>query len=394
MLVPHQAANDVDDVVADDVAADAEPTPPSPTLATTPAPPQQEDKIAQAIEITKLKQMVRKLEKKRKLKVSRLKRLKKVGGGGIAKLDADEDVTLEEVAAVNKDVNAQGRQEESQAQVYHIDLEHADKVLITAAATTINVALSAARRRKGVVIREPEETATLSIIVHSELKSKDIGKGILVEEPKPLKKQAQIEQDKAYARELEAELNKNINWDDLEEEASKALKRKSKSSEQQAAKKQKLDEEVEELKKHLQIVPNDEDDVYTEATPLALKDKIAQAIEITKLKQMVRKLEKKRKLKVSGLKRLKKVGGIAKLDADEDVTLEEVVAVNKDVDAQGRQEESQAQVYHIDLEHADKGLITAAATTINAALSAARRRKGVVIREPEETATLLIIVHS
>nr|GFD61187.1 hypothetical protein [Tanacetum cinerariifolium] len=35
--------------------------------------------------------------------------------------------------------------------------------------------------------------------------------------------------------------------------------------------KQKLDEEVEELKRHLQIVPNDEDDVYTEATPLTLK---------------------------------------------------------------------------------------------------------------------------
>nr|GFB28575.1 hypothetical protein [Tanacetum cinerariifolium] len=46
---------------------------------------------------------------------------------------------------------------------------------------------------------------------------------------------------------------------------------KIKSSEQQAAKKQKLDEEVKELKKHLQIVPNDEDDVYTKATPLALK---------------------------------------------------------------------------------------------------------------------------
>nr|GFC78942.1 hypothetical protein [Tanacetum cinerariifolium] len=39
--------------------------------------------------------------------------------------------------------------------------------------------------------------------------------GILVEEPKSLKKQAQIEQDEAYARELEAELNKNINWDDV-----------------------------------------------------------------------------------------------------------------------------------------------------------------------------------
>nr|GFA23700.1 hypothetical protein [Tanacetum cinerariifolium] len=56
----------------------------------------------------------------------------------------------------------------------------------------------------------------------------------------------------------------------LEEKASKAI-RKSKSSKQQAVKKHKLDEEVEELKRHLQIFPNDEDDVYTEATPLALK---------------------------------------------------------------------------------------------------------------------------
>nr|GFA42092.1 hypothetical protein [Tanacetum cinerariifolium] len=51
----------------------------------------------------------------------------------------------------------------------------------------------------------------------------------------------------------------------LEEEESRALKRKIESSEEKAVKKQKLDEEVEELKKHLQIVPNDEDDVYTEA---------------------------------------------------------------------------------------------------------------------------------
>nr|GEW04133.1 hypothetical protein [Tanacetum cinerariifolium] len=38
------------------------------------------------------------------------------------------------------------------------------------------------------------------------------------------------------------------------------------------------------------------------------QDKIAQALEITKLKQRVRKLEKKRQLKVFGLKRLKKAG--------------------------------------------------------------------------------------
>nr|GEY13301.1 reverse transcriptase domain-containing protein [Tanacetum cinerariifolium] len=58
---------------------------------------------------------------------------------------------------------------------------------------------------------------------------------------------------------------------DLEEEASKVIKRKSETSEEKVAKKQKLDEEVKELKIHLQIVSNDEDDVYTEATPLALK---------------------------------------------------------------------------------------------------------------------------
>nr|GEV24419.1 hypothetical protein [Tanacetum cinerariifolium] len=93
-------------------------------------------------------------------------------------------------------------------------------VTITAAATpittaTITAAPSAARRRKEVVIRDPEETATPSIIIHSEPKSKDKGKWILVEEPKPLKKPAQIAQDEAYARELEAELNKNINWNDV-----------------------------------------------------------------------------------------------------------------------------------------------------------------------------------
>nr|GFD38107.1 hypothetical protein [Tanacetum cinerariifolium] len=56
----------------------------------------------------------------------------------------------------------------------------------------------------------------------------------------------------------------------LEEEESRSLKRKVESSKEKAIKEQKLDEKVEELKKHLQIVPND-DDVYTVATPLALK---------------------------------------------------------------------------------------------------------------------------
>nr|GEU85070.1 ribonuclease H-like domain-containing protein [Tanacetum cinerariifolium] len=63
------------------------------------------------------------------------------------------------------------------------------------------------------------------------------------------------------------------------------------------------------------------------------QDKVAQALEITKLKQRVKKLEKRRS-KSSGLKRLRKEGEIAELDADEDVTL-----VDVDADIQGRMEE-------------------------------------------------------
>nr|GEV41320.1 hypothetical protein [Tanacetum cinerariifolium] len=70
----------------------------------------------------------------------------------IADMDADVDVTLKDVAADVKDVAAQD---------------------VTTAAPTLTTAPSAARRRKGVVIRDPQETATPSTIIHSEAKSKD-----------------------------------------------------------------------------------------------------------------------------------------------------------------------------------------------------------------------------
>nr|GFC78068.1 hypothetical protein [Tanacetum cinerariifolium] len=40
---------------------------------------------------------------------------------------------------------------------------------------------------------------------------------------------------------------------------------------QKAAKRRKLNEEVEDLKRHLEIVPDEDDDVYTKAIPLARK---------------------------------------------------------------------------------------------------------------------------
>nr|GEV88722.1 putative ribonuclease H-like domain-containing protein [Tanacetum cinerariifolium] len=341
------AANVNADVV---LTAVDEPIKSLPTPATPPPPPSQD--------VPSTSQRVKKLEMRNKLKVSKLRRLKKVGtsqrvdtsddtvmddiskqGRIITSMDADVNVTLKDVADIAKAVVAdavlqtwneheeindtslsfelfyrighseieeiadvQRRQAESQAQIYQIDLEYADKLItkvVTAAsatptvvAPTLTTAPSAARRRKRVVIRDLKETATPSTIIHTEAKSKDKGKGILVEKPKPLKKQAQIEQDEAFARKLEAELNKTINWDDAidqvqrnekkdnamdyfkgmkyddihpifekyfnsnmaflektkeqmeEEEDSRALKRISESQEDKAAKKQKLDEEV------------------------------------------------------------------------------------------------------------------------------------------------------
>nr|GFD27738.1 hypothetical protein [Tanacetum cinerariifolium] len=101
--------------------------------------------------------------------------------------------------------------------------------VVTTAATTITAAqvpkASAPRRRNGVVIQDHEEIATTSVIMHSKVKSKDKGKRILIKEPKPLKRQTQIEQDKAFARQLEAELNANINWNDVVDQV-KRKKRK------------------------------------------------------------------------------------------------------------------------------------------------------------------------
>nr|GEU91908.1 putative ribonuclease H-like domain-containing protein [Tanacetum cinerariifolium] len=289
------------------------------------------DKVAQALEITKLKKRVKKLKRDNK-------------GRMIADLDRDTGVALmddegtekkAEDAHVAGDEKVKGRQ----AKIYQIDMGHAPKVLsmqedepevesVAAASATIAAVLAATitaapvrvvaastRRRKEVVIRDPEEESTA--IIPAKTKSKDKGKGIMVEEPKPMKKKQQVKMDKEYARKLHEELNKDIDWsvaidhvkqkakedsldyfkeisyDDIrpifeskfnsniefllktkeqvEEEENKAIESINETPAQKAAKRRKLNEEVKDLKQHLEIVPDEDDDVYTEATPLARK---------------------------------------------------------------------------------------------------------------------------
>nr|GFB58112.1 hypothetical protein [Tanacetum cinerariifolium] len=185
-------------------------------------------------------------------------------GRMIADLDRDEGIAgialMDDEGAEKKAKDAQvagdEQVKERQAEIYQIDMDHASKVLsmqedepkvqevvevvttaklitevvatvsesvtatsattvavpvATITATPVRVAAASTRRRKGVVIRDPEEESTEK--TPAETKSKNKGKRIMVEEPKPMKKKQQVEMDEEYARKLHEELNKDINWD-------------------------------------------------------------------------------------------------------------------------------------------------------------------------------------
>nr|GEX14056.1 hypothetical protein [Tanacetum cinerariifolium] len=153
------------------------------------------------------------------------------------------------------------------------------------------------RKRRGVIIQDPKETTTVTM--QPKVQAKDKGKAILIEEPKPLKRQVQINLDEEVVRQLEVELNGDINWNVVIEQVKRSerlsdavnkeikvpeqevrqekevevesSKREGKNLEQEISKKQKMEQETKELKKHLQIVLDDDDDMYTDATHLASK---------------------------------------------------------------------------------------------------------------------------
>nr|GEV01527.1 hypothetical protein [Tanacetum cinerariifolium] len=325
-------------------------------------------------------------------------------GRMIVELDRDEGVELigekektKEVKDIVDNAQVKGRQAKKQAKIYQIDLDHPSKVLsmqegdsevqeavevvttaklitevvnavsipvsassiiiptakqiipvaeqnilaVTITIAPVKVIVASTRRRRGVVIRDPEEESSAK--TSDETKSKDKGKGILVEEPKPLKKKQQVKIDKAYARKLHEELNQDIDWDvavehvkqkakedpfiqryqmmkkrpqteaqarrnmimylkntvgfkldyfkgksyddirlifkakfntniefllkskeKIEEEESRALESINETSAQKAAKKRRLnqeDKDVEEIKQHLEIMPDEDDDI-------------------------------------------------------------------------------------------------------------------------------------
>nr|GEW11549.1 RNA-directed DNA polymerase, eukaryota [Tanacetum cinerariifolium] len=348
------------------------------------------------------------------------------------------ELSLENVES-EKDVDVQGRQAESQSQIYKIDLEHVAKVL-----SMQDDELEPAKLKEVV---EVVTTAKLMIKVVTAAATITAATTLITAASSAVRRRKKSKKTK----------------EQMEKEDSRALKRKTESSEEKVAKKQKLDEEVEELKKtslnknnkpyykniradgshqlfmsFLSLLRNfDREDLEVLCSSMEESKKCSRFSKCQKL-EIVRvlwsayhniynytndlagreKISIDKIYKTTTTRRIQTIvvfGYILhqnqdqdKDQADKDVSLENVES-EKDVDVQGRQAESQSQIYKIDLEHVAKVLsmqddelepaklkevvevvttaklmikvvtaaatITAATTLITAASSAVRRRK-------------------
>nr|GEX78348.1 hypothetical protein [Tanacetum cinerariifolium] len=206
-----------------------------------------------------------------------------------------EKSSKQERKIVDIDADVEINLEKAQAEAYNLDLDHLEKVLsmldvikeepgdveevlevvkaaklITKVVTTAGeTKVSVPRKRRGVIIQDPKETTKTATM------------------------QPKIKLDEEVARQLEAELNADINWNVMIDQVKRSEKlhdagmtydeirslfEKHYNFNQdfldevnERVKVSETEQETKELKKHLQIVPDNDDDVYTNATPLASK---------------------------------------------------------------------------------------------------------------------------
>nr|GEZ69373.1 hypothetical protein [Tanacetum cinerariifolium]GEZ69380.1 hypothetical protein [Tanacetum cinerariifolium]GEZ69389.1 hypothetical protein [Tanacetum cinerariifolium] len=200
--------------------------------------------------------------------------------------DRDEDVVKEtkEVREYTTDTQVEGRQ----ADIYHIDMDHAVKVLsmqedesevqevvevvttaklITEVVAAISETVSAAAVIPSTKRPQTEAQARRNMMMY--LKNTagftlDYFKGMSYDDIRPI---------------FNAKFNSNMEFllkskEQIKEEESRAIAIINETPAQKAAKRRKLigeAKEAESIKQHLQIVPDEDDDVFIEATPLARK---------------------------------------------------------------------------------------------------------------------------
>nr|GFB14450.1 hypothetical protein [Tanacetum cinerariifolium] len=226
------------------------------------------DKVAQALEITKLKKRERMIDD--------------LDNDDVVALMDDKEEDKEEAKVVLS------MQEDEPAEVHEVVDVVTTAKLITEVVTAASETVTAA----SIIIFAAEPQVPAATITAA---------------PKSpsLSKKQQVKMDEEYARKLHAELNKDIYWDVAIDHVKQKAKedpavqryqvmKKRPQTEAQARKNiimylknvvdkgadgrgreqsntRKLNKEVEDLKRHLEIVPDEDDDVYTEATPLARK---------------------------------------------------------------------------------------------------------------------------
>nr|GEW67360.1 putative ribonuclease H-like domain-containing protein [Tanacetum cinerariifolium] len=273
----------------------------------------EEAKIAQVKKIAKLKKRVRKLEKRRKSRPAGLKRLKK----GKSIKDIDQDV---EIAIVDE---SQGRMHD--ADMFKVDDLIGNEVIIKKEVSTANpittdgevvTAASVALTTITTANVHDELTLVKTLIAIKAAKPKVISTAITTPRAKDIIFHEQVQahiptvsssNDKEVARKLEAEMRAKMEEEERiareKDKANRAMrvntfvdmdtenveeilkktqaegrtKRVGQELEQESAKKQKLaepkkdkvaDDNTAKLKRCLVIVPEDDDDVAIEATPL------------------------------------------------------------------------------------------------------------------------------
>ncbi|GJZ74122.1 putative ribonuclease H-like domain-containing protein [Tanacetum coccineum] len=172
-------------------------------------------RTAQAKEIASLKKRVKKLERKRKSKTPRMKRLFKIGRSAQVVSSEDEEVTLVD--------ETQGRYDD--AQMFDTDVFNGEEVFVTEqsekvveevvstaeivvqepvqSATTI--AASTIPKAKSITFRDPSESTTRATLTSIPSNIKDKGKAKMIEPEKPLKMKEQIRLDEELAFKLQAE---------------------------------------------------------------------------------------------------------------------------------------------------------------------------------------------
>nr|GEU88728.1 hypothetical protein [Tanacetum cinerariifolium] len=141
---------------------------------------------------------------------------------GVNDLDGDEVVV---------DISA-GKKEEQSEKVARKEVSNVDPVtptgeVVTTADVKVVTVVSTRPKEKGIIMQETSKTPSLKPIVSSQKPSqpKDKGKAKMVKPKRPLKRKEQIMIDEQIARDIEAQIQ-----DDLEEEQRIAKQKEEKAN--------------------------------------------------------------------------------------------------------------------------------------------------------------------